>query len=261
MADWKDGLPEALRADPSLKDIADVGSLAKNFIETKAFVGNSIRPVNKDAGEAPYKEFLGKLQKHAPELMMVSDDEAAQTALWAKLGRPDKPEKYAFTVPEGVEIPLEGLRATAAEAGMTQKQFEKMANRAVEGVKRQSDDFNQDQTALKKEWGGAYDSKLKNIAGMASKAGADDKMVAQILAGKMPSGNLKFLDKLAAAIGPGEGTDMGKQGGGANRVTPNEAQAQADEIMANPAYFNNQHADHKRLVAKYADLMKIVYPD
>src|ERR1017187_4974775 len=103
MADWREALPEAERADPAIKDIADIPALVKVYKDTKSFVGTSIRPPGPDASPAARKEFLEKMQKHAPELASFGEDPESQAALWKRLGVPEKPEGYEFKLPEGAE--------------------------------------------------------------------------------------------------------------------------------------------------------------
>src|ERR1017187_1689606 len=78
MADWREALPEAERADPAIKDIADIPALVKVYKDTKSFVGTSIRPPGPDASPAARKEFLEKMQKHAPELASFGEDPESQ---------------------------------------------------------------------------------------------------------------------------------------------------------------------------------------
>ncbi len=261
MGHWNEALPEAMRADPTLKDIPSIEVLAKNYIETKAFVGNAIRPPSDGASPEARKEFLAKLQKHAPELVPFSEDPAAQEMLWAKLGKPESADKYSFKPPEGVDLPLEGLRATALEAGLTQKQFEKLASSAVSTLQKQTQAHKEDNESLRKEWGQAYEAKLLDAAAAANKVGAPKEVVAQIMTGQMNSTQLKLWDSFSKAMGRPEGSDIAKQGASNNsRMTPAEANLQLAEIMANPAYHDRSAPNHKLLVDKYVELMKLVHP-
>lgn len=66
MADWREELPDELKAEPALKDIPDVVTLAKAFRDTKAMVGSSIRLPGED--EASLKEFETKIVERVPKL-------------------------------------------------------------------------------------------------------------------------------------------------------------------------------------------------
>jgi hypothetical protein len=200
-----DAVPE-LRDDPSLKDFNDVATLAKSHKETKAFVGSSIRPPGPDASPEARKEFYEKLVKHAPELVPLRDGDAeAEKVVWGKLGRPEKREDYAFKVPDGVDINLEGLRDAAEAGGLTKAQFTKLAEKAVLGAQAQALSTQKDREALRTEWGAAYETKLKNAAAVAQKMGQPEAVVGAIMAGKLSSGALKTWDAIAVAV-PGEGS-------------------------------------------------------
>src|SRR3990167_6512665 len=104
--DWREGLPEELRAEPSFKDVPDVPTLAKRFIDTKKMVGGSLK-VPKDG--APPEEV---------------------NAFYTALGVPAAPDKYtarppAFPADSGItldEAGFKGFLGAAHSAGITDKQ-------------------------------------------------------------------------------------------------------------------------------------------
>ena len=87
--DW----PAEIKSDPTLKDVNDVLTLAKNLIHTKSFVGASLRPPGPDAKPEERAEFVTKLREKVPELVLIpdGDDEPAKAAreiAWSRLGKP-----------------------------------------------------------------------------------------------------------------------------------------------------------------------------
>ena len=78
--DWRETLPEEMRADPALKDIPDVVTLAKAFRDTKAMVGASVRLPAADADEAARAEFLEKIKERAPDLVEAVEFKKTETA-------------------------------------------------------------------------------------------------------------------------------------------------------------------------------------
>jgi hypothetical protein len=257
-----DAVPE-LRDNPSLKDFTDLPTFAKAFIETKAHVGNSLRPPGPGASEADKKDFYEKLQKHAPHLVpLVENDKDAENVIWNRLGRPDKPEGYTAEVPQGVTVDLEGLRAAAVEAGWTKAQFQKAAAKAIAYAQKTATDTEADSKALRGEWGAAFDQKLAGAADAAAKAKAPEAVVKAIREGKLPSGQLKIWAGLAEALGT-ETTVIGKQEGGASggALTPAEAAAQISEIQRNPLYTDrNGGAGREKLIARMVELQAFVTP-
>lgn len=253
-----DSTPE-LRDDPSLKDFNDVTTLAKSLIETKKFVGSSIRPPGPDASPEVKAEFYKKLQAHAPDLVPLKEGDAeAEKLVWGKLGRPADKAGYDYKSPEGVTIDLDGLKERAVEAGWTKAQFQKAATREVAEAQKHSDSTKADRDALKAEWGNAYDAKLQNAAAAASKLNVSKEVVALILKGEIPAVSLKMWDSIGKAIGT-----ESKMPPGAPQTpsTPAELDARFAEIQAHPAYFNRNHPEHDSYVRKAQEVAKQLAPE
>jgi hypothetical protein len=258
-------LPDDLREDPALKDFNDVTALAKSFKDTKTFVGRSIQPPGEAATPEQKAEFYDKLRKHAPNLVPLDEkDEKAQELVWEKLGRPKDAKEYDFKAPpEAGEFNLDQLRETAKALGLTKAQFNKMAETALATRGKVADEFKADQTALKTEWGAAYQEKLDKAATAAAKLGASADVVTAIKAGTMKSGPLKLWDGIAKAIGhepPANGAGGAAGAAGAGALTPAEAEAEISALQNGGALYNRQHADHEKAKLRYMKLMEFVAP-
>ena len=105
-ADWRASLPEDVRADPSLADIKDVGSMAKSYISGQKLIGKN---------------------------RIALPDEKATDEEWSSfhssVGRPESAKDYKFgdkpTLPEGLkydEAFENNFRDTSYKAGLTSKQ-------------------------------------------------------------------------------------------------------------------------------------------
>lgn len=266
-ADWREALPEALRADPVLKDFKDPGALAQSYVETKRLVGGSLRPPGPEASPEARKEFADKLLATVPGLVYLPEDEAARAevegAVWSKLGRPKAPGEYV--PPKDVELPteaLEALRTEAAEEGLTRKQFEARAKRAAALLEQRGRTAVEMKAALKRELGAAYDERMGQAVAVAEKVGFPKALVQALKAGEVDLDTFKAIS--AVAKGFGQSVEVGHQGGGAGGgggMTPSEAQVRMAEIRANPAYFDPSKADHKVLQAKMLELAKFAYPE
>src|SRR3990167_4888778 len=95
--EWKNFLPEDLRNEQSLKHINDIPAAIKSYINAQKMVGA-------DKFLVPNK--------------YATDDE--WNGVYAKLGRPESPDKYDIKVPEGKPIApefIDGLKASAHKAG------------------------------------------------------------------------------------------------------------------------------------------------
>jgi len=270
-ADWRAALPEAVRVDPALKDFKDVGGLAQSFIETKKLVGASIRPPGPEATPEARKEFLEKLQKAAPELVLVPEDEKTrgevEAGIWAKLGRPKEAKDYSFDGIEleeaGVELKQDELRAAAAKLGLTKVQAKEFFTLAAGERSAALRALKDNQAALKKELGAAYDERLGAAAAAAGKLGASEAMVKALREGTAPLEQAKVWIGVAKAIGADKPEIGGQGGGSSGKPTPDEAKARAAEIRARPEYWDRAKNPvlHDELKRKHVEYMAQAFPE
>ena len=260
--DWKEQLPEDLRADPTLKDIKDVGSLAKSLIETKKFVGSSLRIPGQEAGPEARTEFLAKLREKVPELLYVPADPEARKGveadLWTKLGRPEKPEDYSLEgvqVEEGVTLPAEKLRELGKALGLTQAQLREAARIEAEGLAQQVRAVKDAKASLRAEYGDEYQTTLERAATTAEAMGFPEDAAA-LRSGAVPAARAKAWVAAARKV-TGPGNVVGQQGSGGSGPEPTtELLAQREEIMRRPEYWNPRQGPdtHKRLVQKVLEI-------
>jgi hypothetical protein len=263
-------IPEEYHANPALLEAKDVSSLAKRLIDTQAHVGASIRIPGADAGEEDKKAFREKLQKQVPDLVEVPADPTkfaeVEGMIFEKLGRPKDAKEYPSLKDSKIEVPAEikieesELRAYAHGLGFTKKQFIAFAKDVVAEKIKASQMTSEARGALKKELGDAFDERLASAAVAAKKMGASDAVVDALRTGNVPPEEAKRWINVAKAIGA-EGSEFGREGGAATKMTPQEAQDQIAELYRNPALTNKSHPENKRLSEKLVQLHRIAYPD
>lgn len=112
--DWLSSLDEELRSSSSLKDIKDVNSLAKSYVNAQKMLGNSIRIPSNEASTEDRQKFLDKL-KTVEGVVSLEDKEAVLD----KLGRPKSFEEYTK-----IESSSEAFDKYAHEIGLTKQQHE-----------------------------------------------------------------------------------------------------------------------------------------
>lgn len=144
--DWRDGLSEELRAEPTLANINDIESAAKTLVHQQKMMGNRI-PLPK------------------------TDEEREE--LYTKLGRPESADKYEIEVPQGYEqyYPdqmVTSFKETGHKLGLSPDQMQGL----IEWQKGSVDfQLNQEQMAgqtlgsqteeaLKQEFGGNYEKNM-----------------------------------------------------------------------------------------------------
>lgn len=254
--EWLKTLPEDLRVDPALKDFKDTASLAKAFRDTKALVGNSIRPPGPEASPEQRKEYVEKVLKSDPNLLYMAPDapKAAVDALWTKLGRPGKPEDYKGEVPAEV-------RALAVQAGLTQAQFDVLAQTTAAQAKAAQTALEAGWSGLRKEWGAAFDAKVAEVAAVAKKLGVPDEVIAALGKGQWDAGQVKIWANVAKAVGTEPSQIPGQTGAGSTNITPAEANARIGEIMQNKAFFDESHPQNRALREKFMEYLQLADPE
>ncbi len=267
--DWREALPVELKESPALKDFKDPASLAKSYVETKALVGASIRRPGPDAGKEAWAEFRGKVLDGIPEAILLPEDPEAlkevEAKVWAKMGRPDKPEGYSIEgldLAPGVKLNEAQLREGAAKLGLTKAQFKVLAADAAASEAARVAEVTKAQGVLKTELGAAYEDRLRQAASVAESVGFPASIVEAVRAGNVSVEEGKAFLALAKKLTT-EPNQVGNQGAGAGALTPLEARAQIEEIQRRPEYFNpaKGRATHDVLKKKVADLLPLAYPE
>ena len=106
MSNWRDELPDDLKGNEALSNFESIDQLAKSFVETKKFQGESIRIPGEDAGEDAIKEFNTKLLDKVPNLMpkpnLDSEDQAIE--FFRSIGMPETVSYTHLTLPTTIEL-------------------------------------------------------------------------------------------------------------------------------------------------------------
>ena len=269
MGDWREGVPEELAKHEALKDFKDAASLAKSYVETKALVGASLRVPGPDATPEARKEFIVRLHEKLPNVTYLPQDAneraAVEPLMWKALGKPEKPDGYDAKGVDstGVQLDLEDLRKSAHALGLTQAQFQAFAGNVVKSMQERAQGVKLWQDTLKKEWGLAYDDKLRGAVDTATKLGAPASVIEQLRAGQLHPDHAKFFSRIAEAVG-GTGREVGNQGAGkTGSLTPQEAMLKIEEVRADPAYMraHENPAKHALLMDRIKELMPQAYPE
>lgn len=246
-ASWIDSLPAEYKENASIKGFKSVEDLAKSYIHAQSMIGaDKIVVPGKSANE---KDWEG---------------------VFAKLGRPESPDKYEFKASEKHDAEfLKSFKEVAHKSGLLPKQVENLYNFYGEVEKKQQE-MQQIQmqkvveaniAELKKEW---PDSDYDKNLGIAKKAvdqflGEEGKKwLNESGVGNDPQ-MIKFMHKLGVAMSE----DRIKGEGGVSLNESREgAQSKLNEILGNPKhpYFDGTHPNHdvavKEVNGYYAQIYK-----
>lgn len=248
-----EAVPEYAREWDEVKNFADKPDEFWKWADNiRSYAGRAIRLPGEDAGEEARAEARQKIMEHFDDVVMKPRNDEERAAFFKSLGMPDEPGAYQLDEIEGFhpdEKALGALQAHAHKAGLTQDQFKEfvasLAAEEVEANSQRSEQRNSDMTALRQEWGAAFDDRVDAVRGFLSQMGAPESIVAAEKADAFTASDYKWFHDMRERMGVGEGTPAGENGGQPARMTPAEAQAKIDEIRSNPEHpYNNTTASH-----------------
>jgi hypothetical protein len=244
---WKESLPEDVRAEACLDTVTDFPNAMKQLVHHKKMTGADKVVVPTD--------------KSDPEVW----DSFHKAA-----GRPDTADDYKVEVAEGLgdlfsDERMADARKIAHELGVSQKQFEAYMKHEMESATRllaEQEQLDEQQKLnakeeLKKRFGGAYDERM-HVA---------NRLVSEI----MPEGEkrMAFLEKF------GNDPDFIEfvSNAGARLVehkalvaeltqdTPGDAQAKIKELQKGYTDPSLSREDKAAMSAKLRELYKVAYPE
>jgi len=203
--------------------------------------------------------------KSLVELPGPDADESKLGEFYNRLGRPESPDKYGITPPEGADPALtDWFKQTAHKHGLTDKQASalfsewngkvgEMSQAMEQEVAQRSE---QEITALKKEWGQAYDKQIDMGKRAVAALGMKQEQLAAYEA-KLGTGEML---KLFAILGSkmGEDTFEGgeRTGSGGFGVTPAAARQQIADLKTDKQFMEAYLSGSKEHVAKMQRLME-----
>jgi hypothetical protein len=256
---WRDALPDELKEHKGLTDVKDVGSLAQQFIDAQATMGNSIRIPGPEAGDDAWKAFHEKLTTKVPNLIPTPDrdNEESMNALYKTLGRPEDATGYEH--PDGVDASqLKDFAELAHKIGLSKGQYGQMigalAQHTVAQTEAASEAFMTAVRELKQEWGIVYEDNIQLVDSVMKGTGAPKEMLELAGDGKLPPETTKWLFEIGKQLGT-EGINFNKDEF-STRVTPVEAKARVEEIMSDTKgpYWDGAHPQHAEYVQRVVDL-------
>lgn len=266
---WYSGLaPEGTELPPLVTEAPDFATFVKNASELKSYVGQSLRIPGPDAGDDVKKEFLQKLTEKVPGVYYMPDpeDTEARKALFRSLGAPDDPNEYTLAPPEAGDLDenmTAQFRQWCAELDLTKDQaaklYEKYNGYQTAAITQLREGQQQGLQQLKAEWGVTYPDRVKKIDFLLSKYDGTENMRATLANDEAPPHVVKMFYQMAESV-LGEGMQMIGAPQAPEGLPPAEAAERAAEIRNNPAFTDEGHPEHARLVAEHFRYMKLANP-
>ena len=245
IANWKDGLPDDLKTEKALESIQDIPGLAKSYIHAQKMIGSDKIPVpNKYATDEDWQ------------------------AVYNKLGRPETPDAYEFNLKDNSNIDenaLKGFKDIAHKNGLLPKQAEAIMNFYNDMTQNYIQDLNSKseqgrmnaEQSLKKEWGAAFDNKVKQANVVANKYLNENFAHLTLSDGTKIGDHPEFI-KAFANIANDLGEDKLVSAQGPQYMTPAELDKQIAQLQQpGSAYWNKNHPGHALAVQEVQDLLAL----
>jgi hypothetical protein len=246
---WRDQLPEDLKAEKSLEIYKDFPSIVKSLVHAQKQIGRD------------------KIVIPDPKL---ATDEDYQN-VFKKLGLPEDIKEYDVkAAPEaGLDAGfMDKFKENAHKLGILPRQAQKLIDWYAEESKAMISGIEGQVTAkktealegLKKEWGNAFNQQLE-AAQVAFHDFADEADVNYL--NETGLNTDPTLLRIFAKIGMTLKEDEIKgKGGGSSTYTPADAQRRINEIMADRSHPHNdpKHVNHKQAVADMRALYQQAFP-
>jgi hypothetical protein len=187
---------------------------------------------------------------------------------YARLGRPESPEKYSIEAPQGADPELVGwFKSTAHKHNLTDAQargvfadYNEMGSGKLESMAQQSAaDSEKAITDLKREWGQAYEKQIDMGKRAVAALGFNEQMLSDYEA-KLGTGEmLKLFATLGTKMGEPAFEGGGRSDGSGFGTTPAQAQQQIAELKTDSQFMAEYMKGNPEYVTKMTRLMKAAH--
>lgn len=247
------GLDEGLRNEPSLAQITDFPTLAKNYVNAEKLIG-------------------------AKRIALPGENatQAELDAFYQAIGRPETPDSYKIKFKDGFKMGnddmLKWAKDTFHKVGMSDKAGQQLLDEYADYMTAEANRIdgemkntrNQSEVALRKEFGLAYEQNLQIGDNFMLKFASPE--LVEVFKSSGLVYNPDFV-KFCVNAGMKMIEDPGIGGSGAQGLvmTPDQAKGKITELLGNPE-FQKQYTDksdpaHNAAVQKMADLFRYAHPE
>lgn len=235
----------------------------KGFAQTKGWKD----PASVVDGYRNLEKLVGVPKERLLKLPEKSDD-PAWGDVYARLGRPDKPEAYELPVPEGYGDPefVKGIAEVMHKHGVPKGAAQALAQfnneyvaKLIEADTREREAKSQAELQqLKGEWGARFDEAAE-LARRASREFGVSEDQAKALEGALgTAGMLKLFNKIGTKLGEPRSFDPGSSDGGAGfGMTPEAARSQIKTLQGDQDFVKRYLSGDSEARSKMERLTRI----
>ncbi len=259
---WKDQLPDEIKTSGVLDDIKTIDQMATMVVNGRKLQSNQISIPGEDVSPEKRDEFLKDLQSKIPDLVYVGEG-ADLGNIYDRMGRPKEATDYKLPdIPDPLKDNFATLSVKAHELGVTDKQLSGITDSILgdynNSLNKQAVAKETSTSAMKKEYGEAFEDRKTSTANFAKQVGFDDGFVDAVKDGMIGLDNMKAFDKLMGGYespGPKIGDELGQE---FQHMTPGQAELKLDEIMNNKEhpYWDGANPAHDAAIAKVIELTR-----
>ena len=245
---WKDSISEVYRNDPNIEKFTEADALAKSYI-------NAVKMIGQDKIAIPTNN---------------STQEAWDEA-YAKLGRPESPDKYALDAKSDVvpfdDTAIKSFAEQSHKLGLNNKQAQgilEFYKNNMEGMAKQAKVDTETAQAqstqqLRQEWGREFDTNIKK-AGALAKANMNPEILDMQLKDGMRLGDHPEIIKGFAKIAGMMSEDKIVSTESENVSSNTDVETEISDIMNNKdgPYWNKSHPDHDKMVQQVYTLREMI---
>jgi len=221
------------------------------------------------------EKLIGVPEERVLKIPEKPDDCEAWDKVYSKLGRPEDSKDYSLEIPEGgLNDPMaDWARTSFHKAGLTDRQANLLSkdwNEHMKGVASTNQEdlaakAQEQDKALKKEWGAAYDSNVKIAQKASREFSLDADSIDRIENALGYSEVMKLMHNVGAKLGEDTFATGDTSANVFGAMTPAQANHALADLMLDKefmeAWMDNQHPGHKEAVARKSRLTGWAYPE
>ena len=245
---WKDTISEEFRNDPNISKFTEIDALAKSYINATKMIGSDkIAVPNNNSTDDQWNE------------------------VYAKLGRPESPDKYQLDFKSEVapvdENAIKSFAEVAHKTGLNEKQaqaildfYKQNSENSVQQLKIDTETAQaQAEQQLRQEWGKQFDENINKAAAVAKANMSNDVLDMQLKDGTRLGDHpdvIKGFAKIAGLLSEdkvvtteSESVDQGR-----------DLESEISKIVNDRTgpYWNKTHPDHSKLVQQVYTMREMI---
>ena len=191
-------------------------------------------------------------------------------AVYDRLGRPTGPDGYKVEVPKGGDANIQNAAlAKFHELGLSKQQGETLAkwynDLGTQSIQMQetqrAQQFQQEEAAVRQEWGNAYTQNLAQAQAAARGLGLDNATIDKMSEALGHKGTMQLLQKIGSRMGEDGFVTGDKTESFGNALTPGQAKSEIQSLMSDRDFTRKYLAGDASAKAKMERLHSFAYPE